>query len=260
MKKREESTTKNPHHDHDDEHDENDEDHEHEHEHEYEDEDDHDFDDSEEEDKKKKRATHKKKRSSTLEIIDEDQIIPSDLAILKKKKSSFQWSKYFGMDRRKKSYRAYDLDAKKKKKSGNDDYPLNNFRNHNGLAAPPSHEDHLNEGKLSNMDEKLKTIEDLIIDETVKYTGAHEGISNPEEIRKLKDHVVSRLATAYSLEKMRRALETLKHSVIGQQHLHENEVEGGERETENGPEPDEESEKKKRVAMKKEKVEFDNNQ
>lgn len=29
--------------------------------------------------------------------------------------------------------------------------------------------------KLDNMDKKLQSIEDLIIDETIKYTGAHEG-------------------------------------------------------------------------------------
>jgi len=81
-----------------------------------------------------------------------------------------------------------------------------------------SHKDDLDEDKkkrdidpekLESMDKKLQSIEDFIIDETIKYTGAHEGINNQDEIRKLKDHVLSRLATAYSLEKMRRALDKL---------------------------------------------------
>jgi len=108
----------------------------------------------------------------------------------------------------------------------------------------------MSEDKLENMDKKLKNIEDLIIDETVKYTGAHEGISNNGDIRKLKDHVISRLATAYSLEKMRKALEKMKQTVDDDRHLNKNEVEA---------ENEDAVDKEKRVAIKKEKVDFDNN-
>lgn len=48
------------------------------------------------------------------------------------------------------------------------------------------------------------------------------GINNPEEIQRLKDRVLSRLATAYSLEKMRRALEKLRQSVDNENHLMHN--------------------------------------
>lgn len=213
-------------------------DHAHDHDHEEDEDDDHDFDDEDEEDRKKKREIAAKKRS-TQEILREDQIIPGDLSSLKKK--SVDWSKYFGMDRRKKSENWFmrnsnevkkrspiDEDDKRKKKSDVD------------------------EEKLDNMDKKLKTIEDLIIDETVKYTGAHEGISDPDEIRHLKDHVVSKLATAYSLEKMRRALDKLKQSIDNENHLQRNEIE-----SETGIE---DKEKEKRIAVKKEKAEYDNNQ
>lgn len=140
------------------------------------------------------------------------------------------------------------------KKPINDNYPLHNFKNHNehGNNAPEIDDrkkKDLNEEKLNNMDQKLKTIEDLIIDETVKYTGAHEGISDPDDIRELKDHVVSRLATAYSLEKMRRALEKLRLSVDHEKHLQHNEILDNKMD----------SDKEKRVAIKKEKAEFDNN-
>lgn len=122
----------------------------------------------------------------------------------------------------------------------------------------------IDENKLENMDEKLKNIEDVIIDDTVKYTGAHEGmpqhwppflchsetvtlagISDPKTIEKFKDHVVSRLATAYNLEKMRRALEKLRYTMDEERHLQLNQLE---------PEP---IDKKKRIAIKKEKAEFD---
>lgn len=33
----------------------------------------------------------------------------------------------------------------------------------------------LNTEEIKNMDRKLQSIEDFIIDETIKYTGAHEG-------------------------------------------------------------------------------------
>lgn len=33
----------------------------------------------------------------------------------------------------------------------------------------------LNIKEIKNMDRKLQSIEDFIIDETIKYTGAHEG-------------------------------------------------------------------------------------
>lgn len=188
-----------------------------------------------------------KKKRSNPEILKEDQIIPGDLTDLKTKKSVL-WGKYWGFDRKKKSDDWFM--SKYSHKNQHDDYPMKNFRNHDDILEhkPVA----LNEKKLQNMDQKLKNIEDLIIDETVKYTGAHEGISNPDDIQKLKDHVISRLATAYSLEKMRRALDKLKQSVDNERHLGQNEIDEEKRETD--------AEKEKRVAVKKEKVQFDNNQ
>lgn len=235
------------HHDHDD-----DEEHEEHDDHdEHDDEDDHDFDDSDEEhdDQKKKRAVLKKKRSN-LEVVKEDQLIPGDITDFKKKKS-IEWSKYFGIDRRKKSVgwpRKIHY-ATQSKRDQNIEYPLHNFRNHDDNTNEQynnyNNNKEFNEDNLQHMNDKLKTIENMIIDETLKYTGAHEGITNPEEIRQLKDHVVSRLATAYSLEKMRRALEKLKQSVDQERHLQNNEIE-----------PVKED-KEKRVAIKKENPEFE---
>lgn len=86
------------------------------------------------------------------------------------------------------------------------------------------------------------------------------GINNPEEIQKLKDHVISRLATAYSLEKMRRALDKLKQSVDNERHLERNNIE--ERNNINHEEESEQPsfDKEKRVAAKKENAQFDNSQ
>lgn len=235
------------HHDHDD-NEEHDEHEEHDHEGHDGDEEEHEYDsDEEHDDKMKKRAILKKKRSN-LEIVKEDQLIPGDITDFKKKKS-IQWSKYFGMDRRKKSVgwprKIHYLNQVKRDQ--NIEYPLHSFKNHDDNDEQYNvNNKGLNEDNLQHMNDKLKTIENLIIDETLKYTGAHEGISDPQEIRQLKDHVVSRLATAYSLEKMRRALEKLKNSVDQEQHLQKNEIEPLKEATD------------KRIAIKKENPEFDN--
>lgn len=87
-------------------------------------------------------------------------------------------------------------------------------------------------------------------------------MSNPDDIRKLRDHVISRLATAYSLEKMRRALEKLKQSVDQERHLSQNEMGGSRQQLGDSAEVDvsaDAQDKNKRVAIKKEKVEYDSN-
>lgn len=167
-----------------------------------------------------------------------------------KAKKSIQWGKYWGLDRKKKSGDDWFMNSHNIQHNKHDEYPIKSFRHHDDVSERKPIT--LNEEKLQNMNQKLKNIEDLIIDETVKYTGSHEGVSNPEEIQKLKDHVISRLATAYSLEKMRRALDKLKQSVDNERHLGQNEIDEEKRKTD--------VDKEKRVAIKKEKVQYDNNQ
>lgn len=232
-------------------------DHEHDHdaEHEHDFDEDHSDDSSEEEDKKKKRAV--KKKRSNLEVVKEDQIIPGDLTDFKKKKS-IQWSKYFGIDRRKKSIGYLNNRYSNiMKKQSYDDYQPHNFKNHDDIPLhnfkvhdEPNNDEQMkkDQEQLRTMNDKLKTIEDLIIDETVKYTGAHESLTNPDDIRRLKDYVLSRLATAYSLEKMRRALEKFQESFEAEEHLQNNNIQGVK------------DDNTKRIAIKKEKVEFDNNE
>ncbi|XP_055531774.1 uncharacterized protein LOC129722393 [Wyeomyia smithii] len=224
-------------HDHDDRSSEESHEHDHDHDHGHDHDHEHDHESSEEfegeDDDKRKRSV---KKRSNLEVVKEDQIIPGDIGEYKAKKS-IQWNKYFGMDRRKKSisggayplsfYKSYDEDRKKKS---------------------------LNQEKLDNMDRKLKTIEDLILDQTVKYTGDHEGgLTEPEDLQKMKDKVVSRLATAYSIEKMRHTLEKLKDSVGDDSDPSKiDELSADKR--------DDKKEKAKRVAVKKEKAEYDHSQ
>ncbi|XP_065369585.1 DNA ligase 1 isoform X2 [Calliphora vicina] len=193
--------------DSDEEHDseEEEEDHEHDHEH-----DEHEDDDEEAKRKKKRNATtSKKKRNVTLRrTMDDYNIMRS--------KKSIDWSKYFGIDRKKKAMPVVNdnKDDEMKKRNPEEDTSAEDINKKKKRKLDPA--------KLDNMNKKLQAIEDFIINETIKYTGAHEGIDNPEEIQRLKDRVLSRLATAYSLEKMRRALEKLRQSVDNENHLMRN--------------------------------------
>jgi hypothetical protein len=127
------------------------------------------------------------------------------------------------------------------------------------------------------MDKKLKTIENVIIEDTAKFWDNHEGKSinsnqverqlnelnlnhsgslSPSEARALRNRVADRLATAYSLEKMRKAIATLKESMELEKNLEKNLLH---------PlavvnDDDDKKKKAKRVAVKKEKAEFDNNE
>lgn len=110
------------------------------------------------------------------------------------------------------------------------------------------------DSKIDNMDSKLRNIEDLIVNEAVKYTGSHESAEDPREIQEVKDKILSRLAAAYSLEKMRLALSEFKTSLQAQkmsQYNPEN------RQSSSMAESDDDN-KKKRVAIKKEKAEDKN--
>ncbi|XP_063698646.1 zinc finger CCCH domain-containing protein 13 isoform X2 [Culicoides brevitarsis] len=196
-------------------------------------EEDDDTEDSDDDRRRKKKRDVKKHKRSNAEIFREDQVIPGDLMDMKKRSDTPNtWSRIWGMDRKKKSTG-----------SSSRDYPLSFYKNYE-----EDRRRNLDVSKIENMDAKLKAIEDLLIDETIKYTGAHEGNVEPEDVKELKDHVVSRLATAYNLEKMRHALDKIKNNMEQEQHLEANEI----------PVDESDDDKKaKRVAVKKEKVEFD---
>lgn len=186
---------------------------------------------------KPKSDKNKKKKTSTKEIALPPVFI-SKSEPLEIKKKSIDWSDYFGLDRRKKSdsneldkewlmeryHKAISMTSKR-----SSDYPLQHFHNHDQpqnnresqQQQQPQQESIENnksgltteEAKIKDIDEKLKNIEDTIVDDALKYTGAHEGAVDSKEIQQVKDKVISRLAAAYSLEKMRRALGEYKQSV-----------------------------------------------
>lgn len=73
----------------------------------------------------------------------------------------------------------------------------------------------------------------------------------------MRSELADRLATAYSLDKMRKAIARLKQSMAVQRALEKNLLESPVSSV--GEEENDDKKKAKRVAVKKEKVEFDNN-
>lgn len=131
-------------------------------------------------------------------------------------KKSVDWSDYFGIDKRHKKskpeddgwlldqyLKAYSISAKAMKNSEDESKPgYSRFE--------------IDKKSSDDIDAKLRAMEDMIVDQTVKYTGAHEGMTDSEEIQAVKDRVIDQLAAAYSLEKMRKALKEFKTSMAAQ--------------------------------------------
>jgi len=52
-------------------------------------------------------------------------------------------------------------------------------------------------------DDKLMWMEDALINDALKYTGANQGTNDPEEINNVKNQVLANLNQAYNIEKLR---------------------------------------------------------
>lgn len=179
------------------------------------------------------KSTKDTKADKKVTAVNKEQFTPVSATPREKplqiKKKSVDWSDYFGLDRRKKSSKPEDLDKewliaryhnsiiKMSNKKRSADLPMSSFRNHDDPRKKSSSGDLektlTEEQKINDMDAKLQVMEDKIVDETLKFTGAHEGETDPKEVQEIKDKVISRLAAAYSLEKMRTALGEYKLAV-----------------------------------------------
>lgn len=110
------------------------------------------------------------------------------------RKKSVDWSNYFGVDKRKK---------KPYKRNSADNWPVEQYMHHNEI----------NNIEAKDIDTKFRDMEDMILDQVIKYTGAHEGIRNPEQLHRVKQKIMEQLATAYNLEKMRHTLNEYKSTI-----------------------------------------------
>ncbi|XP_060878462.1 uncharacterized protein LOC132950879 [Metopolophium dirhodum] len=105
------------------------------------------------------------------------------------KKKSIDWSNYFGYDRKKKSIENIP----------SDDTILNQY-----IRAYGKENDENEEMNTINLkDDKLMWMEDALINDALKYTGANQGTNDPEEINNVKNQVLANLNQAYNIEKLR---------------------------------------------------------
>ncbi|XP_050314789.1 uncharacterized protein LOC126749157 [Anthonomus grandis grandis] len=153
-----------------------------------------------------------------------EPVAPMNDRSLTLRKKSIDWSDYFGLDRRKKSDPSKQLDkewlmeryhkavalAPKKR---NMELPFDSFHNHESTPMKKDSLPDLAEAKIAEMDKKLGKLEDEIVEDALKYTGAHHEEADSKEVQQVKDNIISRLAQAYNIEKMRNALEEYKMEV-----------------------------------------------
>jgi hypothetical protein len=60
------------------------------------------------------------------------------------------------------------------------------------------------ENNVNNLkDDTLMWLEDTLINDALKYTGANQGTNDPEEINNVKNQVIENLNQAYNIEKLR---------------------------------------------------------
>ncbi|CAH0562406.1 unnamed protein product [Brassicogethes aeneus] len=128
------------------------------------------------------------------------------------KKKSIDWSDYFGLDRRKKADNnewLIERYHKAMKTASKRNVQVKEKNTTDRDLADRLEEDE----KIEDIDRKLKNMEDTIVDDTLKYTGAHQGATDSKQVQQVKNKVISRLAAAYSLEKMRNALGEYKLAI-----------------------------------------------
>nr|XP_033189571.1 stress response protein NST1 [Bombus vancouverensis nearcticus] len=127
------------------------------------------------------------------------------------RKKSVDWSQYFGIDRRKKKA---TFMVGQGTPNQDDEWMLQRYYENmveNLKANDREYEKEADERKdrLDQLDPRQKTIKDLIIEEALKYRDSENGI----DMQKVKDKIMARIASAYSFEKMRKALNELRNNV-----------------------------------------------
>ncbi|XP_071650442.1 uncharacterized protein [Temnothorax longispinosus] len=125
---------------------------------------------------------------------------------LQVRKKSVDWSQYFGIDRRKKKT---TFTAGQGTQNQDDEWMLQRYYENMAENLKPKEDENERKDKLEQMDTKLKYIKDLIIDEAMRYAASEDKV----DLQKVKDKLMSRMAAAYTLQKMQKALNDLRNNV-----------------------------------------------
>ncbi|XP_011877808.1 PREDICTED: stress response protein NST1 [Vollenhovia emeryi] len=128
--------------------------------------------------------------------------------LIQVRKKSVDWSQYFGIDRRKKKA---TFTAGQGTQKQDDEWMLQRYYE-NMAENLKQNDENEQKDKLEQMDTKLKYIKDLIIEEAMRYATSED----EADLQKVKDKLMSRMAAAYSLQKMRKALSELRNTVAAE--------------------------------------------
>ncbi|XP_014471643.1 PREDICTED: uncharacterized protein LOC106742847 isoform X2 [Dinoponera quadriceps] len=127
------------------------------------------------------------------------------------RKKSVDWSQYFGIDRRKKKA---TFMAGPGTQNQDDEWILQRYYENMAENLKSKENENERKDKLEQMDSKLKYIKDLISDEPLRYADLED--ETEADLQKVKDKIMTRMAAAYSLQKMRKALSDLRSNVAAQ--------------------------------------------
>ncbi|RZF47188.1 hypothetical protein LSTR_LSTR004897 [Laodelphax striatellus] len=220
----------------------------------------------EKKEKKDEKSAHSVHRRDKEVAGQKEETNPmdNDAKPVEVRKKSIDWSEYFGIDRRRKKSATDNFD---------DEWLLNQYLQAYSAGPKKAKAEALRAAELEakneipyadDIDGKLRAMEDLIVEEALKYTGANQGLAGGDQaqVRKVKERVMSQLAAAYSLEKMRRALGEFKSSIGSKQSPHNIQLAAvAPNQQSSTPPPTSDApreEATKRVAVKKEKAEAGN--
>ncbi|XP_032678309.1 uncharacterized protein LOC116847426 [Odontomachus brunneus] len=199
-------------HDHDHDHDHaHEHDHDHSHDHNHDHTHDHDQDHEHDQDHVHDHGHDEKASDTSLNTTSspksqkENATKTAKSKFVQVRKKSVDWSQYFGIDRRKKKA---TFMAGQGTQNQDDEWILQRY--YENMAGNLKEDENERKDKLEQMDSKLKYIKDLM--EALRYTN----LEDEAELQKVKDKLMARMAAAYSLQKMRKALSDLKNNVAAQ--------------------------------------------
>lgn len=129
------------------------------------------------------------------------------------RKKSVDWSQYFGIDRRKKKA---TFTAGRGTQNQDDEWMLQRYYENMIENIKPMEREYAKEDerkdRLEQIDSELKNMRAMIVEEAYRYANAEDSV----DMQKVKDKIMTRMALAYSLDKMRKALKDLRNNVAAQ--------------------------------------------
>ncbi|CAD6241327.1 GSCOCG00002654001-RA-CDS [Cotesia congregata] len=142
-----------------------------------------------------------------------EELTQEQIHITSKKKKNVDWSQYFGIDKRMRQPN-WSFAGKPETQKEDDDWLIQHY--YQTMADNLNNHAHLS--SVNNNYKSMKRNNENKIENIVKYSRDSAVADqvyeiDDEDTQRVKDKILSQLAAAYSLEKMRKALDELKHNI-----------------------------------------------